>query len=51
VLEGDRVTPLVNQASGAPTSVAWANCLLVLPEDSEGFDAGTDVEVLALGDV
>lgn len=50
-LAGDAVTPLSNQASGAPTSMAWANCLVVVPEDSEGHDAGEIVSVLALGDV
>ncbi len=45
------VVPLDNQASGAPTSMAWADCLVVVPEDSEGFEAGTDVDVIALGDL
>ncbi|MBE7478579.1 MAG: molybdopterin molybdotransferase MoeA [Polyangiaceae bacterium] len=48
-LDGDAVTPLPNQASGAPTSMAWADCLLVVPAESEGFAAGAEVSVLALG--
>jgi len=51
VLDGDRVSVWGNQASGAPTSLAWANCLVIIPEDSEGFEAGSDVSVLALGDL
>lgn len=47
-LDGDAVTPLPNQASGAPTSMAWADCLLVVPAESEGFAAGAEVSVLAL---
>lgn len=48
VLDGGRVTPLDNQASGAPTSMAWANALAIVPADSTGFDAGTVIEVLPL---
>ncbi len=47
-LDGARVTPLHNQASGAPTSMAWANALVIVPADSTGFDAGATVEVLPL---
>jgi len=50
-LDGDRVNPLPNQASGAPTSMAWADCLLVVPADSEGFAAGDEVRVLALAEL
>jgi molybdopterin molybdotransferase len=50
-LQGDEVTVLSNQASGAPTSMAWANCLAIVPEDSEGYEQGARVSVLALGDV
>lgn len=50
-LDGDRVTPLPNQASGAPTSMAWADCLVVVPADSEGFGAGDEVSVLALAEL
>lgn len=50
-LDGDEVTTIENQASGNSASMAWANCLLILPEDSPGVSAGSTVEVLALGDV
>ena len=50
-LDGDRVTLLGNQASGAPTSFAWANCLVLIPAESSGFEAGEEVDVLALVDV
>lgn len=50
-LEGDSVTPLANQASGAPASLAWADCLLLVPADSEGYAAGEDVSVLSLREV
>lgn len=42
------VVPLPNQASGAPTSLAWANVLLVVPETASELDAGTNVEVILL---
>lgn len=45
------VTPLENQASGAPTSMAWADALIVVHEDSTGYDAGSEVDVLALADL
>jgi molybdopterin molybdotransferase len=50
-LAGDDVTVIGNQASGNSASMAWANCLLMLPEDSTGAAAGSTVEVLVLGDV
>lgn len=50
-LDGDEVSVIGNQASGNPASMAWANCLLMLPEDSTGEPAGGTVQVLALGDV
>ncbi len=49
--DGTLVTPLANQASGAPTSMAWANCLVVVPAECEGYEAGAEVEVLALADL
>ncbi len=51
ILDGDRVTPLANQASGAPTSAAWANSLVVVPEESDGFDRDTEVRVLSFADL
>lgn len=50
ILEGDRVTPLPNQASGAVTAMAWANCLVVVPEDSSEVPVGAPVDVLAFAD-
>ncbi|NLE88854.1 MAG: molybdopterin molybdotransferase MoeA [Myxococcales bacterium] len=49
-LDGDRVTPLSNQASGAVTAMAWANCLVVVPEDVSELSAGSLVEVLSFAD-
>lgn len=50
-LEGDRVTVLSNQASGATTSMAWANCLLELGEEIESYGKGARVPVLAFADL
>jgi molybdopterin molybdotransferase len=50
-LAGDVVNLVGNQASGNSASMALANCLLILPEDSAGAAAGSSVEVLVLGDV
>ena len=50
-LEGDVVTPLPGQASGSTTSLAWADALIVVPQDSTGFEAGATVDVLALADL
>jgi molybdopterin molybdotransferase len=50
-LDGDRVTPLANQASGAPTSMAWANCLAVVPAETESLSAGDQVQVLSLSEL
>ena len=48
LLDGNRVEPLDNQASGAPTSMAWANALVIVPAHSTGYDAGEIVDVLPL---
>lgn len=48
-LEGDRATVHENQSSGAPTSMADADVLIVVPEDSPGFEAGARVDALLLG--
>ena len=48
---GDRVSVLANQASGAATSMALANCLVVVPEDAEALAEGASVELIALSDV
>lgn len=50
-LAGNDVSVIGNQASGNSASMAWANCLLMLEEDSTGAAAGSSVEVLVLGDV
>jgi molybdopterin molybdotransferase len=42
--------PLENQASGALTSLAWADALVLVPAEVEGLEAGTSVEVLRLQD-
>jgi molybdopterin molybdotransferase len=47
-LLGDQVTPLANQASGAVTSTAWANALIRVPSDSEGYERGQRVSVIPL---
>jgi molybdopterin molybdotransferase len=40
-----------NQASGAPTSMAQADLLVMIPEDSSGAAAGTTVNALRLDDL
>jgi molybdopterin molybdotransferase len=47
----DRLRPLENQASGAPTSLAWADALVIVPEDSPGFEANEWVDYLLLAEV
>jgi molybdopterin molybdotransferase len=47
---GDEVELLENQASGAVTAMAWANCLIVVPEETEHLEAGARVAVLAFAD-
>jgi len=43
------VFPIANQASGAPSSMASADALVMVPADSEGFPEGELVSVLLLG--
>jgi molybdopterin molybdotransferase len=50
-LDGDALTPISNQASGAVTGMAWANCLAIVEEDSEGAEAGQRLDVLAFADL
>jgi molybdopterin molybdotransferase len=45
-----RVLPLTNQASGAHTSLAWADALAFVPGDVESLEAGELVGVLRLSD-
>lgn len=49
--EGVLVTTLGNQSSGASTSMAQADALVVVPEDASGVGAGDEVDVLLLGDL
>lgn len=50
-LVGQEVTVLSNQASGATTSMAWANALVEMGEDVEAFSVGQIVPVWALSDL
>ncbi len=50
-LEGDRAHVHENQASGAPTSMASADALVMVPEDCEELAAGSEVEALRLEDL
>jgi molybdopterin molybdotransferase len=45
------VVPLANQASGALTSLAWADALALVPSDVEVLPAGTPVQVLRVQDL
>jgi molybdopterin molybdotransferase len=47
----DHVTPLRGQASGSIASLALANALVVVPEDSTGHDAGETADVLMLDEL
>jgi molybdopterin molybdotransferase len=44
------VTALENQASGALTSLAWADALVLFPADSSELPAGASVSVLSFSD-
>ncbi|MBI3204111.1 MAG: molybdopterin molybdotransferase MoeA [Myxococcales bacterium] len=50
-LDDDRVTVLENQASGAPTSMAWADCLVIVPAEAEGIAEGDDAAVIPLAEI
>lgn len=45
------VAPLANQASGALTSLAWADAFALIPGDCETLPAGTPVDVLRTQDL
>jgi molybdopterin molybdotransferase len=47
-LRGDQVEILSNQASGASTSIAWANALVIVESDCESIEAGGQVSVMSL---
>jgi molybdopterin molybdotransferase len=48
-LDGDAVVPDKNQASGSVASLANADALVVVPEESEGYPAGAVVDIIRLG--
>ena len=50
-LEGSLAHVHDNQASGAPTSMALADALVLVPEDSEGLPAGAEADALRLADL
>lgn len=50
-LEGSVAHVHDNQASGAPTSMALADALVLVPEDSEGLPAGAEAEALRLAEL
>jgi len=49
--QGTRVTTLGNQTSGAATSMAHADALVLVPADATGLGAGDEVELLSLTDL
>ena len=48
--DGLSVIPFENQASGALTSLAWADALALVPAEVDSLAAGTSVEVIRLQD-
>jgi molybdopterin molybdotransferase len=44
------VETLQNQASGAVTSMAWADALAVIPQEATSLARGEEVDVLRLAD-
>ena len=48
---GARVRPLDNQASGALTSLAWADAFALIPAEVETLDAGVSVEIIRFQDL
>lgn len=50
-LQGERVEIFSNQASGATTSMAWANGLAVIGEEESSLEAGAPVPFLAYNDL
>lgn len=50
-LDGDTVTTLHNQASGAVTTMAEADALVMVPLESSGLAAGDEVDVLPLAEL
>lgn len=50
-VEGDSVSLLANQSSGASTAMAWGNALAIVTEDQTELPAGTRVPTLGYGDL
>jgi molybdopterin molybdotransferase len=50
-IDGDVITPLAGQASGSTVNLARAEALVVVPEDSSGYDANHDVNAYVLSDL
>ncbi|HEY2408981.1 MAG TPA: gephyrin-like molybdotransferase Glp [Polyangiaceae bacterium] len=50
-LEGDVAHIASNQASGSPVSLACADALVLVPADSEGYEAGASVEFIRLSEL
>jgi molybdopterin molybdotransferase len=50
-LDGERVLPDVNQASGSSVSLARADALIVMPSDVEALETGASVDVLLLDEL
>ncbi len=50
-VDGDSATPLDNQSSGSPISMALANALVLVPADSHGLAAGESAEILRLSEL
>ncbi len=50
-LEGELVTPLDNQASGATTAMAWADALVILAETVGHRNAGDVVEAIPFSEL
>jgi len=51
MLEGEQVTPLDNQASGATTAMAWANAVIVVSEHAALCETGSEVEVIPFAEL
>jgi molybdopterin molybdotransferase len=47
-LDGDAVVPESNQASGSVASLSHADALVVVPAESDGYQAGTMVDIIRL---
>ncbi|HEX4335339.1 MAG TPA: gephyrin-like molybdotransferase Glp [Polyangiaceae bacterium] len=50
-LDGGVVMPTTGQASGSTVNLAHAQALVIVPEDSSGYDAGETADVLLLSEL